>query len=1073
MKPCKLEMQAFGPYKDKTTVSFDDLHGLYLIIGDTASGKTTIFDAIMYALYGVTSGSERTPRMMHCNYAKLEDEMKVTLEFLQDNKKYRVSRTFNFYRKLKRVKADKSEYIKIGDNYYKKEETINAVLEETDGNVVVQGDTAVTGKCKEILGLEAEQFRKIIMLAQGKFTEFLKANSDERSNILRKLFNEDSYLIFQELLKKTREKLALERKAKEEALKITMEDFKFPPDMEEGGKLLYAVNNDELIPNLDALIANEKHVEQELDNSVNEWTGKKEILNEKKGAAIAINDQFDELDENLKNLGNLLNSKNNYENRKHRMEKAEIALHNVLPVITTYQNAENKFTQTETEIKELDKKLELKIKEKQRLEELVTKDEAKQKEVTALGIKINKIADETVERSQLKELHIQFKKAETIFINLETDCRKKDNQLATVKERIGALSNELGKLTNVDVEIEQCQHAFDHVADVYNGLTNKENGIQQCVLQVKKDEWSYNESVKLLLKLTEETKEAFDHYQMLQKCFLNGQAQVLAQKLNIKIDSEGQAVCPVCGTEFTRNHMPECKSALEEVPSEEEVNKAEKTYNEKEKLRKKQDEENKQIKISIETFKAQTLERAKMWLPDCGDWKQLSSDVYLESEISKALTKKNTTETALNDKKKLQNDRDNYKKEKEQKEREQEKLETEIDALNNRKNEVEQLKGSIQARIEEKEKQLLYQDETEANNAKVELESQVQVLTEQINNHKQQFDQAKADCDRLSGELCAKQDSIANLENEKNLAKTSLQHVLAEYSYENAEKVMAVITIMGDNPEQWLKTERKAQNDFENNVNNTTERIAQLKQNTKDKSRCNLEELQNEIDGYNKKIINANTKKQETSILLANHNSVRDKVYSIKEYLSTTETAWQRIKKLADVATGDNGSGGKMSFERYVMGAVFKEILQMANYRLDRMSGGRYELIHKTTADRSNSAAGLDLDIYDNQTGAQRNVAGLSGGEKFYTSLSLALGLSDAAQQHSGGKRMDTLFIDEGFGSLDNDRLDKVLEVLNHLAEGNRLVGIISHVEKLDESIPQKIRVQAGSEGSTLTVEKA
>ena len=160
-----------------------------------------------------------------------------------------------------------------------------------------------------------------------------------------------------------------------------------------------------------------------------------------------------------------------------------------------------------------------------------------------------------------------------------------------------------------------------------------------------------------------------------------------------------------------------------------------------------------------------------------------------------------------------------------------------------------------------------------------------------------------------------------------------------------------------------------------------------------------------------------------------------------------------------------------MSFERYVMGAVFKEILQMANYRLDRMSGGRYELTHKTTADRSNSAAGLDLDICDNLADAQRNVAGLSGGEKFYTSLSLALGLSDVAQQHSGGKRMDTLFIDEGFGSLDNDRLDKVLEVLNQLAEGNRLIGIISHVEKLDECIPQKIRVQAGSSGSTLTVE--
>ena len=160
------------------------------------------------------------------------------------------------------------------------------------------------------------------MLAQGKFTEFLKANSDERSNILRKLFNEDSYLIFQELLKKTREKLALERKAKEEALKITMDDFKFPPDMEEGEKFLYTVNNDELISNIDALIVNEKNVEQELDNAVNEWTGKKEKLNEKKGAAVAVNDQFDELEENEKNLENLLKSKNGYENRKQIMGKA-------------------------------------------------------------------------------------------------------------------------------------------------------------------------------------------------------------------------------------------------------------------------------------------------------------------------------------------------------------------------------------------------------------------------------------------------------------------------------------------------------------------------------------------------------------------------------------------------------------------------------------------------------------------------------------------------------------------------------------------------------------------------------
>ena len=152
------------------------------------------------------------------------------------------------------------------------------------------------------------------------------------------------------------------------------------------------------------------------------------------------------------------------------------------------------------------------------------------------------------------------------------------------------------------------------------------------------------------------------------------------------------------------------------------------------------------------------------------------------------------------------------------------------------------------------------------------------------------------------------------------------------------------------------------------------------------------------------------------------------------------------------------------------MGAVFREILEQANRRLDLISGGRYQLEHKTSADRASAKAGLEIEVLDLTTGKRRPSASLSGGEAFYTSLALALGLSDVVQSRAGGMKLEALFIDEGFGSLDEDMLDNALAVLNGLTGGDRLVGIISHVDKLSASIPQKIIVKNGPKGSSLKV---
>ena len=195
-------------------------------------------------------------------------------------------------------------------------------------------------------------------------------------------------------------------------------------------------------------------------------------------------------------------------------------------------------------------------------------------------------------------------------------------------------------------------------------------------------------------------------------------------------------------------------------------------------------------------------------------------------------------------------------------------------------------------------------------------------------------------------------------------------------------------------------------------------------------------------------------------------------IEKLRKELDKTEIAYQKLWKLSGLANGQSGEGGKYSFSRYVLGAFFEEIIDQANDHLNRMTGGKYELIRKQEAERKNESAGLGMVIFDAYTGEQRDTASLSGGESFQVSLSLALGLSDVVRSHSGGITLDAMFIDEGFGSLDEQALEQAMEVLYELSSDTRQIGIISHVGKLSESISQKIYVKRTSKGSFVQILK-
>lgn len=205
----------------------------------------------------------------------------------------------------------------------------------------------------------------------------------------------------------------------------------------------------------------------------------------------------------------------------------------------------------------------------------------------------------------------------------------------------------------------------------------------------------------------------------------------------------------------------------------------------------------------------------------------------------------------------------------------------------------------------------------------------------------------------------------------------------------------------------------------------------------------------------------------ELSARLTNNRRQRDGIRRQGEGLAETETRWQWVRALSNTANGNLPGREKIMLETWVQTAFFDRIVARANTRFMVMSGGQYELVRRAQADNNRSQTGLELDVIDHYNGSRRSVRSLSGGESFQASLCLALGLADEIQSAAGGIRLESMFVDEGFGSLDEEALRQALRALENLTEGDRLVGIISHVTELKDRIDRQIRVTKDRTGGS------
>ena len=294
---------------------------------------------------------------------------------------------------------------------------------------------------------------------------------------------------------------------------------------------------------------------------------------------------------------------------------------------------------------------------------------------------------------------------------------------------------------------------------------------------------------------------------------------------------------------------------------------------------------------------------------------------------------------------------------------------------------------------------------------------------------------------------------------------------------EKMEEFFKSIGISSYNEYERIKIDSKKEKELEKEVEEYKEkysasvvRIEEIKKSMDNKTRTSTKELEDEKIKIN--ILKSPLQRDIESLKVdveINKNSYQ-KIKNMKKTILDKLEEVAIIEELSKTANGTLAGKRKISFEQYVQATYFKIIINEANKRFEKMTDGRYIMIRKENSDKISDKIGLELEIIDNYTGKKRDIKSLSGGEAFKASLSLSLGLSDVIQSYSGGVRLDTLFIDEGFGSLDNESRMQAINTLFMLSQNDKLIGIISHVSELKELIDKKIIVKKSSSGSKIEI---
>ncbi len=964
MRPIKLTLNAFGPFATRQEIDFSCFEegSIFLITGDTGAGKTTIFDAIVFALYGKASGNFRKPDDFKSHFAKEEDICSVELVFSLRDKTYKV------YREPQRTTLTRNGTVRVINS--------SATLTLSNGDVIT-GTKEVDQTLEELLGLNIQQFKRTVMLAQGEFRAMIESDGKEKQEIFRRIFDTYLYERITQNLKTAYTNCENDRKTlavRISTLLSNLRRFATP-------ELLQLTSSE--TPDIKEIIEKLKTLENDTQDELLQLNGQNEaLLNEI--TKINIDDAKKQNEDILKLKSveeELLNRQKNAP--KIEEERLNLKLHQ--EALKTAVDEE--YSRAYKEQTEIYKSKLTRIKEK----------------IVEFEEKISNTSSQTLKNTQnLKKEELEkINFALSLFEDIKTtksDVLKSENQLKADREQSLIFENVF---------------ALSTVLNNLSQIQNKIQKINEYMLETQK-----------LKKITTQFETAKNNYLHALSMFLDNQAGVLAQNLT------DNTPCPVCGS---LTHPKKAQLSTETF-----------TQSKVDELKDNQDN----ILTSLQQ-QTQTLAFVK------NELKTLLN--YEIPEDLETLLKNLNDEYSLNltEKSKIIVPKD-----------------TIIPSLDTAKENLSLAKSNI-----ERDVQTLNIHTKRLNQ-----------ITEKLNEKYKDEDNTLALKTKITSEIALLQNQIEEAENAKNtlslalqeekMTQTQISENQAKY-LEIREKVKESILLNGFNTyenyrryviaESEVKTLEEKLKKYDLTGITLQNTFEVLNQNLKGKSLVDIPKLSLKLSELNEKSKQLSQIIRTKQFAFETFSQTKNDLEKILSQSEEKEREYQNISLLYKAAKGENAQ--RVDFERYVLSTYFDDILTSANNRFSQMTSNRYQMRRKLEKGKGRSAEGLDIEILDASTGQSRCVSSLSGGESFKASLALALGLGDVVQSYSGGIVIDTMFIDEGFGTLDSNSLSSAIQCLTDLNRStSRTIGIISHVAELKERITQKIEVKTTQNGSKLNV---
>jgi exonuclease SbcC len=1048
MKPLKLKMCAFGSYAKETTIDFTkSSQNLFLITGDTGAGKTTIFDAIVFALYGQASSTENKKDgvMLQSQFTSYNETPYVEFIFadsVRDNAPvYKVRRTPRHLRPVKRKTKDGSLFTEQPGSV---ELTLNDETPYQERNV--------DEKIIEIVGLTREQFMQIAMIAQGEFMELLRAKTDDKKEIFRKLFNTQIYEKIRSILEerkkeKEREIAVIKTKCQTEVSHVTLtEDYEQYNDIITIQKEIEKGNISQLVDYLALLSGYCEYIDKRLVEINENWNKAKSELDankEKYAKAQPLIKAFEAYEKTSKELEDL-QAKESEINEKTTLAGKLANAYDLLPIYRLLTDAYG-------ETKDISDKLKAK---QEQLPELIRNSENAQKDFETIKTEYE------IEKKSLHELLQKVSEAMSLFDRkdkaqtalaendkLNTDLKLKKDKATTDNEK---LKTEHEKLL-VTIENLGDIGAKKAASEAELLRLNELGKNIEKLLMLKDDIEAENNKLKTiqkdLIQIQAEYTAKTNEYENLNRLFLSEQAGILASEL-----IEGEP-CKVCGSKI---HPSPYKPIDDiKIPTQSEVEKAKKTADTYNSKREKTASDAESQKTKLNAMKEQYEENLNTIYEQLGDQ---NLDAYKE-KLSYAQKADKELETQLANLEIAKKSEANISKALEKSAQALEKLnsdllksQSELSAAKAALNELEN-HTTFTTRGEAEEAKKISEDKfnliEKEYKAKEKLKTQTATDLENANSlikdynatlpaKKEHYFKRKSEYEQKRGELGFNDETTW-----KSLVNDFSQATLLEWQEQISAYNKAV-------------HEAKAGND-------TAKSLIQ------NHEKPNLEALEKSIESSTAIYEEIDTRKSKLQRISEDDKKVLTTLESQMSRQEKTIHAHTKLDTLYRIISGSVNKQNKMDLETFVQRYYLRQILISANQRFTKMTAGQFELQLKDVDDAGKvKNEGLDLMVYSLITGKKREVRTLSGGESFMAALSLALGMADRIKEGSGAINLDMMFIDEGFGSLDEHSRGQAVRILKEMAGSDRMIGIISHVTELKQEIDSQLVVTKTENGSSV-----